>query len=121
MRRPAFLDRLALLTGLVGQWKLVGLVPYICQRMDKPGILPVSFLHRSAVGSPVALPFDCMSDEYPGRDDRDRRSRLPRKAWRLGSRNQEGNTLHTFALPHLRNLTVSVRRSEAILAPLATI
>jgi len=26
-RLPAFLDRLALSTGLVGQWNLVGLVP----------------------------------------------------------------------------------------------
>src|SRR6476659_7330507 len=48
-----------------------------------------------------------------------RRSRLPRKTWRLEGRSQEGNTLHTFPLPHLRNRTVSVPRSQAVLAPLA--
>ena len=68
---------------------------------------------------PVAWRFDCFSERVNRPRPARRRSRLPRKAWRLGSRNQEGNTLHTFPLPHLRNMTVSVPRSEAVLAPLA--
>jgi hypothetical protein len=40
--------------------------------------------------------------------------KAPQKAWRLESRNHEDIALHTFPLPHLRNRTISIPRSEAI-------